>query len=104
MSKDINTNELTELLENNDVVLVDFHASWCGPCKALAPTIDKLSEDNQKAKIVKMNVDDNKEKALELGIRGVPTLIFFKKGQIAHRIVGAQPMGVLQSKINELLS
>lgn len=104
MSKELNANELKELLNTNGVVLVDFHATWCGPCKTLSPAIDKLSESNNKAKVVKMDVDNCKDLAVELGVRGVPTLIFFKDGKVAHKMVGVSPIGVIQEKINELLS
>jgi|APCry1669189534_1035231.scaffolds.fasta_scaffold51292_3 thioredoxin 1 len=104
MSKDINATELTELINNNEVVLADFHATWCGPCKALAPIIDKLTDENTKAKIVKINVDENKETAVELGVRGVPTMIFFKNGKVAHKLVGLATKENIQAKINELLA
>ena len=104
MSKDINSKELQELLKANEVVLADFHATWCGPCKTLGPIIDKLSEENTEARVVKINVDENKEMALELGVRGVPTMIFFKKGEPVHKLVGMNSKDTIQAKLNELLA
>jgi thioredoxin 1 len=83
---------------NNDViksttpVLVDFWAEWCGPCRALSPIIDQLASDySGKLKVVKLNVDHNPNTAAAHGVRGIPTLILVKGGEVADRIVGAVP-------------
>ncbi len=83
------TNWNSEVLGSAQPVLVDFWAAWCGPCRMIAPTIEALAEKYQgKAKIMKMNVDENPNTPSQYGIRGIPTLILFKGGQVAETIVG----------------
>ncbi|MBL8168249.1 MAG: thioredoxin [Acidobacteria bacterium] len=78
-----------EVLGSDQPVLVDFWAAWCGPCRMLAPTVEQVAEKYQgKAKIVKLNVDENVESPAKYGIRGIPTLILFNKGQEVDRHVG----------------
>ncbi len=80
----------TEVLGSDQPVLVDFWAAWCGPCRMLAPTVEAVAEKYQgKAKVVKLNVDENVESPAKYGIRGIPTLILFKGGQEVDRHVGA---------------
>ncbi len=78
-----------EVLESDTPVLVDFWAEWCGPCRMLSPIIEEVSQEvSDRVKVVKMNVDNNQETAANLGIRSIPTLILFKGGEEADRIVG----------------
>jgi thioredoxin 1 len=77
------------VLKSGKPVLVDFWAEWCGPCKALAPVLDEIaSEVGEKAELVKVNVDEAGELAQKYGIRGIPTLIFFKDGEVKSTLVG----------------
>ena len=79
-----------EVLQSQEPVLVDFWAAWCAPCRMLAPTIDQVAGDYAgKAKIVKLNVDDNVETSGRYNIRGIPTLLLFKDGEVKDQIVGA---------------
>jgi thioredoxin 1 len=79
----------TEVLKSNQPVLVDFWAAWCAPCRMLAPTIDAVAEKYQgKAKVVKLNVDENIDMSSKYGIKGIPTLILFRDGKEADRVVG----------------
>jgi thioredoxin 1 len=107
MSEVKNVNQDTwekEVIQSELPVLVDFWAPWCGPCKLLGPTIDVLASENAgKINVVKVNVDDNKALAVQFGIRGVPTLAFFKGGSEVKRIVGGQGKSQLQLTINEII-
>ncbi|MCC7432494.1 thioredoxin [Candidatus Peregrinibacteria bacterium] len=77
-----------EVVKSNIPVIVDFFAEWCGPCKMMAPAIDKLAEEyKDRVKIGKLNVDEN-EKGNEFMVQSIPTIIFFKSGQVVHRDVG----------------
>jgi thioredoxin 1 len=88
--KDVtDSNFATEVLQANQPVLVDFWATWCGPCVALAPTVEALAEKYAgTAKVVKLNVDENPSTAARYGVRGIPTLILFKGGEEAERSIG----------------
>jgi thioredoxin 1 len=86
------TNFESEVLKSSQPVLVDFWASWCAPCLMLAPTVESVAEKYQgKAKIVKLNVDENISSSSNYGVKGIPTLILFRDGQEAERVVGVPP-------------
>lgn len=88
----------TEVLKSPTPVLVDFWATWCGPCRALSPKLEELSVAyDGKVKFVKIDVDQNPETAGRFGVRGIPTLIFFKNGQMADQLVGNQPKDVIEN-------
>ena len=92
-----------EILEHEGATLVDFWADWCGPCRAIAPTIDAIATETQgRAKVGKVDVEANPGLAEAHGVRSIPTLIFFKDGVEVDRIVGAASKGVVQKKLEEL--
>lgn len=94
----------TEVLEDKGVVVVDFWAPWCGPCRMLGPIIEDLAKDfDGKAKVGKMNVDENSQTAGKYGVMSIPTVIIFKGGEIAETFVGVQSKEVFAQKINSLL-
>ncbi len=107
MSSEITLTEAnfdTEVLQSKLPVLVDFWAEWCGPCRMLSPTIDELAtEFSGKAKVGKVNVDQNQMIAERYGIRSIPTLILFKNGEIIEQIVGSQTKEVLKTKLTKAL-
>lgn len=84
-----------EVLESDKPVLVDFWAVWCGPCKMLAPTVDQLNtEFDGKAKVGKVNVDENQQLAAQYGIMSIPTVMVFKGGKVVEQFIGVNPKGV----------
>ena len=89
------------LLESEKLVIVDFWATWCGPCRMLSPLLDEVEEEMaDQIVVVKVNVDDADEIAMRYRIMSIPTLIFFKDGQMVDRTVGAMPKSMLVDKIN----
>jgi thioredoxin 1 len=93
-----------EVLESSIPVLVDFWAPWCMPCRMLAPTIEKLAEENKgKLKVGKLNTDENQNISAQYGIQGIPTLIIFKEGKEVGRTVGVMSKEKLQEKLDPIL-
>jgi thioredoxin 1 len=87
---------------SSGTVLVDFWAPWCGPCKMIAPILDELSNEvGDKAKIVKINVDDNPESAAKYNVMSIPTLLVFKDGHVVDQLVGVQPKEKLKAVIEQ---
>ena len=100
VSKVSDTDFDAEVLKSTQPVVVDFWAEWCGPCKMIAPALEELAGSmNGKVKIVKLNVDENPQTAAKYGIMSIPTLMLFKKGELASRQVGAAPRAKLEQWI-----
>ena len=90
-----------DVLQSQTPVLVDYWAEWCGPCKMIAPILDETAKElGSKLQIAKMNVDENREVPAKFGIRGIPTLMLFKGGQLAGTLVGAHPKAKLAAFVD----
>lgn len=101
----VNVTDQTFTTETSEgVVLVDFWAPWCGPCKMIAPVLEELdAELGEKAKIVKIDVDENQETAAKFGVMSIPTLLVFKNGEVVDQVVGFQPKEALAELLNKHL-
>ena len=101
MAKIATNTNFAELLQDGKLVIVDFWAVWCGPCRMLSPLLDEVEEEMaDKVTVVKVNVDDADEIAMQYRIMNIPTLLFFKDGQLVDKTVGAMPKNVLVDRIN----
>jgi len=93
-----------EVVKLEGLVMVDFWATWCGPCKIVAPVVEELAKEYEgKVTFAKVNTDENPDIASRYSIRGIPTLMFFKDGKVMDQVVGAVPKGQLKSKLDSLL-
>jgi thioredoxin 1 len=94
-----------EVLNASGLIMIDFWAVWCGPCRIIAPTVEELAKEySGKVKVMKLNTDENPDVASRYKIMGIPTLMFFKDGQKIDQVVGAVPKPQLKAKIDSLLS
>ncbi len=101
MAKIATNTSFDGLLADEKLVIVDFWATWCGPCRMLSPLLDEVEEEMaDKITVVKVNVDDADEVAMRYRIMSIPTLLFFKNGQLVDKSVGAMPKSTLVDKIN----
>ena len=101
---EITDSNFNDIVSKNSVVLIDFWAEWCGPCRMIAPMIEELANDyDGKAVVGKVNVDDNSAVPSEYGIRNIPALLIFKNGVIVDKVIGAVPKSVLAEKIDAQL-
>ncbi len=100
MAKVATNTNFSELLQDNKLIIVDFWATWCGPCRMLSPILDEVEEEMAgQISVVKVNVDDADEIAAQYRIMSIPTLLFFKNGQLVDKTVGAMPKAILVEKI-----
>ena len=94
-----------EVLEHEKPVLVDFWAPWCGPCRVIAPSLEEIADERPDSlRIVKLNVDENQQTAARYGVMSIPTLIVFKNGEAAHKIIGALPKKRLVQELEPALA
>ncbi len=105
MAVEVNDANFDEVVLQSDIpVLVDFWAEWCGPCRMVAPIVEEISEEYKgKAIVAKMDVDSNPIIIAKFGIRNIPTILFFKNGEVADKQVGAVPKTVIAQKIDALI-
>jgi len=104
MTLEFTDENIKEIIKSGKPVVIDFWAEWCGPCRMVGPVVEELSNEyDGKVIIGKMNVDDNVDTPNEYGIRNIPTILFFKDGQIVDKQIGATQKSVLAAKIQALL-
>ncbi|MDY6249600.1 MAG: thioredoxin [Bacteroidaceae bacterium] len=104
MKKEITNQNYNELVNSGQPVVIDFWATWCGPCRKVSPVIDELADEYDGRVIIGgCNVDENDELTAKFGIRNIPTIIFIKNGEIVDKVVGAAPKSTFQEKIEGLL-
>ena len=88
-----------EVLQSEQPVIVDFWAEWCGPCRAVAPVLDKIAEERAELRVVKVNIDEEPELAQRYGVMSIPTILLFKEGEPAAAAIGAQPKSMLERNL-----
>jgi thioredoxin 1 len=93
-----------EVIESDQPVLVDFWAPWCGPCRVVAPVLEEIAAERPDLKIVKLNVDENQQTAAAFEVLSIPTLILFKHGQVAKKVIGAYPKRKLEAELEPALA
>ena len=104
MEVQITSENFPKLLNGDLPLVVDFWATWCGPCRMVGPIISELAEKyDGKLVVGKCDVEENEELAVEFGIRNIPTILFFKNGQVVDKLVGAQPKAKIEEKFQSLL-
>jgi len=104
MALQITDQSFDALLKENEVVVVDFWATWCGPCQMVGPIIEELAVDYAgRAAIGKCDVDANSELPAQFGVRNIPTILFFKKGELVNKLVGAQPKAKFVEVLDSIL-
>ena len=102
MVKEINAEEYSEILNSTNPVVIDFHATWCGPCKVLRPILEELDDEIDGVEFVKLDVDQHPQIAGQNQVMGVPTVVILKDGEVKDRFVGVQPKEVIKEKITSL--
>ena len=93
-----------EVLENEQPVLVDFWAPWCGPCRVVAPVLEEIADERENLRVVKLNIDENQQTAANYQILAIPTMVLFRNGQEAKRIQGAMPKRRLEAELEPALA
>ena len=104
MAKQITDQNIAELLAGDQLVVIDFWATWCGPCQRLTPIIEQLAEEYEgRAIIGKYNVDEGEDVVADYGIRNIPVVLFLKDGEVVHKMVGAATKAALQEQIEKFI-
>ena len=103
MALQINSDNFEQVISSDKLIIIDFWATWCGPCRALSPIMDELAEEyKDEVVIAKCETDENSDIAMQFGVRNIPMLVFMKNGEVVETLVGLQRKGDLVKKIDEL--
>jgi thioredoxin 1 len=93
-----------EVLESETPVLVDFWAPWCGPCRVVAPVLEEIAGEREDLRVVKLNVDENQQTAAQFQVLSIPTMILFRNGEVAKKVIGAYPKKRLEAELEPALA
>jgi thioredoxin 1 len=93
-----------EVLESESPVIVDFWAPWCGPCRVVSPILEEINSEREDVRVVKMNVDENQQTAVRFEVLSIPTMILFKEGEVARKVIGAMPKARLVAEFEPALA
>lgn len=102
MVHEVTDSNFDQIIQDNDTVMLDVWAEWCGPCKMIAPVVDDIASQNESVYVGKMNSDENVDVLQKYMIRSIPTILFFKNGELKEKAVGFVPKAVLEKKLQEM--
>ena len=104
MVEDVTDGNFEEFIRSNDVAVIDCWAAWCGPCRMLSPVIEELSREQKDVAFGKLNVDENRATPMKYGIMSIPTLLYFKDGQLVDKTIGALPKRSIEGRLEKILA
>ena len=99
----LNFKDYAEVVENNELIVLDFYATWCGPCKVVGPIFEEVSKENEGQYFAKVNVDDEPELSQKFGIRSIPTILFIKRGEVQGKLIGMTTKEKIEEQLNNLI-
>ncbi len=104
MVKNVTDGNFEEFIKSNDVAVIDCWAAWCGPCRMLSPVIEELAKEQKDVAFGKLNVDENRATPMKYGIMSIPTLLYFKDGQLVDKTIGARPKRSIEDRLEKILA
>ena len=104
MVKNVTDGNFEEFIKSNDVAVIDCWAAWCGPCRMLSPVIEELAREQKDVAFGKLNVDENRATPMKYGIMSIPTLLYFKGGQLVDKTIGALPKRSIEGRLEKILA
>ncbi len=104
MVEDVTDGNFEEFIRSNDVAMIDCWAAWCGPCRMLSPVIEELAREQKDVAFGKLNVDENRATPMKYGIMSIPTLLYFKGGQLVDKTIGALPKRSIEGRLEKILA
>ncbi len=104
MVEDVTDGNFEEFIRSNDVAVIDCWAAWCGPCRMLSPVIEELAGEQKDVAFGKLNVDENRATPMKYGIMSIPTLLYFKGGQLVDKTIGALPKRSIEGRLEKILA